>query len=67
MVAPDTWTAQGGPGTIAYLGKTRTLFVNQTKEVHAEVAKMLNQMRVLGIQQQQEVEERIRRGVPPQR
>jgi len=67
MVAPDSWTTQGGPGTIAYLGKTRTLFVKQTREVHEEVARMLNHIRELAVQHQREVEEMIRRSVPPKR
>jgi RNA polymerase sigma factor (sigma-70 family) len=61
MVAPESWTTQGGPGTIACFGKTRTLFVNQTKEVHAEVTKMLDELRARAVHQQREAEESMRR------
>jgi RNA polymerase sigma factor (sigma-70 family) len=61
MVAPQSWTTQGGPGTIACFGKTRTLFVNQTQEVHVEVTKMLDVLHKRSVEMQRHTEESMRR------
>jgi hypothetical protein len=44
-VAPDSWQEKGGKGTIDYFPMTMTLVVNQTCDVHAQIAEMFKAMR----------------------
>lgn len=44
MIAPDSWSDNGGPGTIAYFARTQTLFVNQTAAIQDQVAVMINEL-----------------------
>jgi len=44
-VAPDTWTAAGGPGTIDFYPCTLGLVVNQTADVQEQVADLLESLR----------------------
>jgi hypothetical protein len=44
-VAPLSWQAAGGQGTIQYLPSNKALIVNQTPAVHGEIAKALADLR----------------------
>ncbi len=46
-VSPDSWDAAGGPGSVRSYATTRSLVVRQTRDVHAEIAKLLEQIRRL--------------------
>jgi RNA polymerase sigma factor (sigma-70 family) len=58
MVAPESWSAKGGPGTIAYFPKTKSLFVSQPEQVQKRVAELLDQLRELAKQHQKVLENR---------
>jgi type II secretory pathway component GspD/PulD (secretin) len=44
-VAPQSWSANGGPGTIDYFPMTMTLVVSQTPDVQEQVADLLATLR----------------------
>ena len=44
----DTWEINGGNGTIYYYGPMKAMVVNQTAEVHEEIAQVLEQLRRAG-------------------
>jgi type II secretory pathway component GspD/PulD (secretin) len=46
-VAPDTWDAAGGPGSMAPFENNLSLVVRQTAEVHEQLADLLEQLRRL--------------------
>jgi general secretion pathway protein D len=46
-VAPKTWASMGGQGTIDYFPMTMTLVINQTPDVHEQIADMLTALRRL--------------------
>jgi hypothetical protein len=58
MVAPESWSAKGGPGTIAYFPKTKSLFVSQPEQVQKRVAELLDQLRHLAQQHDKSKENR---------
>jgi general secretion pathway protein D len=43
-VAPETWASHGGRATIEYFPLTMTLVVNQTPDVHEQVAELLEKL-----------------------
>ncbi len=45
VVAPKTWVAFGGAGTIEYYPGTGNLVITQTGDVHEQVADLLNALR----------------------
>ena len=47
-VCIDTWEINGGNGTIYYYGPMKAMVVNQTAEVHEEIAQVLEQLRRAG-------------------
>jgi general secretion pathway protein D len=46
-VAPTTWDAVGGPGSIAPFPTNLSLVISQTQEVHEQIADLLEQLRRL--------------------
>jgi tetratricopeptide (TPR) repeat protein len=54
-VAPDTWAAAGGPGTIDFYPCTLGLVVNQTADVQEQVAELLESLR----RQQGQADEKV--------
>ena len=54
VVAPGTWEMSGGQGRVTIHGRTHSLIVLQTDDVHEEVAALLNQIR-----REQELEIRL--------
>src|SRR5262249_24154810 len=46
-LAPGSWSEQGGPGTIDYYPLSLALVVNQTAEVHEQIAELLQALRRL--------------------
>src|SRR5262249_3979210 len=44
-VAPEAWNSKGGPGTIRYYPLGRSLVLNTTLQVHAEVRSLLEALR----------------------
>jgi general secretion pathway protein D len=44
-IAPKSWSAMGGPGTIDYYPMTMTLIVNQTPDVQEQIADVLARLR----------------------
>ncbi|MBE6427973.1 MAG: general secretion pathway protein GspD, partial [Planctomycetaceae bacterium] len=46
-VSPDSWVDNGGAGTISAFNVNLSLVVNQTQEVHEQIANLLEQLRRL--------------------
>lgn len=46
-IAPQTWSDRGGPGTMDYYPLGMALVVNQTADVHEQVAELLTSLRRL--------------------
>jgi general secretion pathway protein D len=46
-IAPTTWDAVGGPGSIAQFDQNFSLVISQTQEIHEQIADLLNQLRRL--------------------
>ena len=46
-IEPDSWDAVGGRGSLRFYETTRSLIVRQTSDVHAEIARLLGQIRRL--------------------
>jgi type II secretory pathway component GspD/PulD (secretin) len=46
-IATNTWSSAGGPGTIEYFPLGQALVINQTPDVHQQVADLLNALRRL--------------------
>lgn len=44
-IAPQTWSAVGGRGTVDYFPLGMALVVNQTADVHEQIAELLNSLR----------------------
>jgi general secretion pathway protein D len=44
-IAPDSWEARGGPGTMMYFPPSKVLVIRQTGEVHGQVRDLSNQLR----------------------
>ena len=47
-VAPKTWEANGGPGTISYWRTQRVIVAHTTEEVHEQIADLLDQLERAG-------------------
>jgi len=45
LVAPDTWDEAGGPGAVMPFEDTQSLVIRQTQAVHAEIQKLLEELR----------------------
>jgi type II secretory pathway component GspD/PulD (secretin) len=45
MIAPDTWSNRGGPGTVEYFPLGMTLVINQTPKVHKQIEALLKTLR----------------------
>jgi hypothetical protein len=43
-IAPSTWDVNGGPGTMYYWRPGRALVIRQTREVHEDIADLLQQL-----------------------
>lgn len=46
VVEPESWEMSGGPGHVSVHGRTCTLIVRQTEEVHAQIAELLHELRM---------------------
>ena len=46
-IAPQTWDAVGGPGSIAPFDQNFSLVISQTQEIHEQIADLLEQLRRL--------------------
>jgi hypothetical protein len=57
-VAPRSWSAMGGPGTVDYFPLTMALVVNQTVEIQEQIEDLL---RALRRQQDKEAEEKAKK------
>ena len=44
-IDPRSWASNGGPGTIDYYYRSRALIVNQTPEIHEQIAELLAGLR----------------------
>jgi RNA polymerase sigma factor (sigma-70 family) len=44
-IEPQSWSDRGGRGTIQYLGGTMSLVISQTKAIHSDVDRLLQQLR----------------------
>lgn len=44
-ISPDTWDLAGGPGAVHLFEQTQHLVVRQTDDVHAEIVKLLDEVR----------------------
>jgi type II secretory pathway component GspD/PulD (secretin) len=56
-IKPRSWNDQGGPGTIDYFPMTLALVINQTLDIHEQIADLLDALRRL---QDQEVAVEVR-------
>ncbi len=48
VIAPNSWEASGGPGSIYYWPNLRVIVVRQTDEVHGQTGDVLEQLRRAG-------------------